>query len=70
MSGAPTRTALSPIRVLLLPDAPHADGEPRAALQHPPKIGAMDRRPVLQLFATLGAALKAKQRMEGDNVRP
>lgn len=66
----PTSTANAPIRLVLLPDAPNSDGEPRAALLLPPPATALVRRPALQCFPTLAAALREKARQEGANASP
>lgn len=60
----PASTATAPIRLQLLPDAPDAEGEPRCALLLPPAPGAVSRRPVLRLFASLAAAVEAKRQLE------
>ncbi|MDJ0391072.1 hypothetical protein QMO56_23455 [Roseomonas sp. E05] len=66
--GRPTSTpkrspSLPSIKLHLLLDAPDPDGLPRAALEIPPSPGR-NRRPTLLLFASIPAALAAKQRME------
>lgn len=58
MSDAPTATA---IRLHLLPDLLDGAGEARAALQMPAMPG---RRAVVRVFATVAAALSAKQALE------
>jgi hypothetical protein len=54
-----------PITLTLLPDAPDADGLPRAGLVVPPAPSSTSRRPILLLFGTVAAALAEKTRMEG-----
>lgn len=54
---------LAPITLTLLPDAPDADGEPRAALAVPPAPGC--RRGVLLVFASVALAVAEKSRREG-----
>ncbi|MFT8243262.1 hypothetical protein [Roseomonas sp. BN140053] len=56
----------APIRLHLLPDAPDASGEPRAALLVPPSH-TLTRRPTLHVFATVAAAIAAKRQMEGNH---
>jgi len=58
-------SAAPSISLHLLPDAPNADGEPRAALLLPPTATAIDRRPLLRVFGSVGAALAMKRAMEG-----
>ncbi|MFT8243959.1 hypothetical protein [Roseomonas sp. BN140053] len=53
----------APIRLHLLPDAPDASGEPRAALLVPPSH-TLTRRPALRVFATVAAAIAAKRLLE------
>jgi hypothetical protein len=52
-------------RVVYIPNAVDADGEPRVALEVPPRPGSVSRRPVLMVFATMAAALNGKRMMEG-----
>ncbi len=64
-ASQPFRTPFAPIRLHLMPDAPNAEGEPRAALLVPASEAALTRRPVLLMFASIGAAIAAKREMEG-----
>ncbi|MBX6747468.1 MAG: hypothetical protein IRY87_36015 [Acetobacteraceae bacterium] len=59
-----TRAAVSEAapRLLLLPDAPDADGQPRVALALPTL--STGRRAALVIFPTIAAALAAKRAME------
>ncbi len=57
--------AAAPIRLVHIPNAIDPDGEPKVALEVPPKPGALNRRPVLMMFASLSAALAEKREMEG-----
>ncbi|WP_424135144.1 hypothetical protein [Roseomonas chloroacetimidivorans] len=59
----PSKPAL-PIRLVHIPAAVDADGEPRVALEVPPRPGAQQRRPVLLMFASMAAALAGKREME------
>ena len=54
----------APIRLLQLRDAPDVEGEPRAGLLVPPQAGSTSTRPVLQVYATVSAAVAAKRAME------
>jgi hypothetical protein len=54
------------VRLVHIPNATDADGEPRVALEVPPGPGTLSRRPVLLMFATMAAALASKQSMEGQ----
>jgi hypothetical protein len=56
------------VRLVQVPAAVDADGEPRIALEVLPHPGSMSRRPVLMMFTTMAAALASKQRMEGGTV--
>ena len=60
------------VRLCLLNEARDRDGEPRAALVVPPSPGRYGKRPVIVVFASLGAALNAKRSMErtADAERP
>jgi hypothetical protein len=58
VSDAPATAA---IRLTLLPDLLDGAGEARAALQMPTAPG---RRAVVQVFATVAAALSAKRELE------
>ncbi|WP_424140013.1 hypothetical protein [Roseomonas chloroacetimidivorans] len=58
-------TRPDPIKLHLLPDAPDADGLPRAGLVVPPGAKNPSRRPILLLFGSLAAALAEKSKMEG-----
>lgn len=53
-----------PIRLVHIPNAADADGEPRIALEVPPGPGTLNRRPVLLMFATVSAALAGKRKLE------
>lgn len=52
------------VQLHLLPEAPDAEGEPRAALVVPPMPSRYDRRTVTLLFPSLAAALAEKRRIE------
>ena len=52
------------IKLHLMPEAPDASGEPRAALVVPPLPSRYDRRAVTLLFPSIAAALAAKRNME------
>ena len=54
----------SPIRLVQIPNAADADGEPRVALEMPPVPGALSRRPVLLMFVSMAAALATKRSLE------
>jgi hypothetical protein len=60
----PTVTHGTPPRLVLIPGAHDAAGEPRIALEVPPQPGAFPRRPTLQMFASVAAALSAKRSLE------
>ena len=53
------------VRLVRIPNAHDADGEPRIALEVPPYPGAVSRRPVLMMFANMTAALDIKRSLEG-----
>ena len=53
------------VRLVHIPAAVDADGEPRVALEVPPRPGAVSRRPMLVVFASMAAALASKRSMEG-----
>jgi hypothetical protein len=61
----PRPCAQAPIRLVHIPAAVDADGEPRVALEVPPRPGAQQRRPALLMFASMAAALAGKREMEG-----
>lgn len=63
-TGSQSMLAATSIRLHLLPDAPDAEGEPRAALLVPASSPALGRRPALLLFANIAAAIAAKREME------
>ncbi len=69
LSRRPRRLLAQPttatIRLVHIPNAADADGEPRVALEVPPKPGSVNRRPVLLMFASMAAALDSKRSMEG-----
>jgi hypothetical protein len=52
-------------RVVFIPNAVDEDGEPRVALEVPPRPGSVSRRPALLLFASMAAALASKRMLEG-----
>lgn len=56
----------TPVRLVHVPAAVDADGEPRIALEVPPRPGSMTRRPVLVMFATMAAALASKRELEAS----
>jgi len=62
--GRPLTAAAERVHLLLLADAPNADGEPRAALLMPPAAAALSRRPMVKIFASLAAAIAAKAELE------
>jgi hypothetical protein len=62
-SEAPRPT---PVRLVQIPAAVDADGEPRIALEVLPHPGSMSRRPVLMMFASMAAALASKRSLEGS----
>jgi hypothetical protein len=53
------------VRLVHIPNATDADGEPRVALEVPPSPGALSRRPMLLMFASMAAALDSKRVLEG-----
>jgi hypothetical protein len=55
---------VAPVRLVQIPAAVDADGEPRVALEVLPHPGSMSRRPVLMMFASMTAALASKREME------
>jgi len=63
--STPRVSTLAPIRLVHIPAAVDADGEPRVALEVPPRPGMQQRRPVLLMFASMAAALDGKRAMEG-----
>ncbi len=54
----------APIRLLQLRDAPDAEGEPRAGLLVPPQAGSASTRPIVQVYATVAEAVRAKRALE------
>ena len=54
----------APVRVIYVPGALDADGEPRVALEVPPRAGAASRRTALIVFGSMALALSAKRAME------
>jgi hypothetical protein len=64
----PEAPDFAPARVVYIPNAVDNDGEPRVALEVPPRPGSMSRRPTLLMFASMAAALASKQRMEGGTL--
>jgi hypothetical protein len=54
----------APVRLVQIPAAVDADGEPRIALEVLPRPGSMSRRPTLLMFASMAAALASKREME------
>jgi hypothetical protein len=58
--------AHTPIRLVHIPNAMDADGEPRVALEVLPRPGSVSRRPMLMMFASIAAALDSKRTMEGQ----
>jgi len=61
--ATPLRPTAPAPRLLLLPDAPDADGQPRVALALPTL--STGRRAALVIFPTIAAALAALRTMEG-----
>lgn len=60
-----------PARLVLLPDMPNAQGEPRAGLMLPLPPNPTSRRSALAIFESIGAALAEKARLEGGtNAHP
>ncbi len=59
MAGTPVQPMLVQVR-----DAPDAGGEAAVGLLVPPPAGSPSRRPVLQVYASLSAAIDAKRRLE------
>ncbi|MCR0980629.1 hypothetical protein [Roseomonas populi] len=57
-------TIYAPIKLLHIPAALDAAGEPRVMLEVPPRPGSVTRRPMLHAFASVAAALAAKAEME------
>ncbi|MBB5695518.1 hypothetical protein FHS87_003577 [Roseomonas pecuniae] len=57
------------IRLVHVPNALDADGEPRVALELPPSPGAVSRRPALLMFASIAAALTHKRQAESAAVQ-
>jgi hypothetical protein len=55
---------VAPVRLVQIPAAVDADGEPRIALEVLPQPGSMSRRPVLMMFASMAAALASKRELE------
>jgi hypothetical protein len=51
-------------RLVQIPNAHDADGEPRVALELPPRPGSVSRRPILMMFTTMAAALASKRTLE------
>ncbi len=62
----------APIRLLQLSDALDQEGAARVALLLPAKAGSASTRPVLQVYASVAAAVAAKQILEcgGAERRP
>jgi hypothetical protein len=55
----------APVRLVQIPAAVDADGEPRIALEVLPHPGSVSRRPTLLMFASMAAALASKRMLEG-----
>jgi hypothetical protein len=53
------------VRLIELPMNRDAEGEPRVAVQITPPPSAIDRRPLLRVFGSLGGALALKRSLEG-----
>jgi hypothetical protein len=53
------------VRLVQIPAAVDADGEPRIALEVLPHPGSVSRRPTLLMFASMAAALASKRMLEG-----
>lgn len=64
-AGKIAKAPAEPIRLIEVPNAIDADGTPRAALLVPPEPAALNRRPVVRFFASIGAAIAAKRALEG-----
>jgi hypothetical protein len=62
--GKPEASRSAPVRLVQIPAAVDADGEPRIALEVLPQPGSVFRRPVLMMFASMAAALASKREME------
>jgi hypothetical protein len=60
----PEAPRLAPVRLVQIPAAVDADGEPRIALEVLPRPGSVSRRPVLMMFGSMAAALASKREME------
>jgi hypothetical protein len=61
----PEAPRFAPVRLVQIPAAVDADGEPRIALEVLPYPGSVSRRPMLMMFASMAAALDSKRQMEG-----
>lgn len=59
-----TRISAEPIRLIEVPSALDADGEPRAALLVPPGASSVSRRPNVRVFPSISAAVAEKRRLE------
>jgi hypothetical protein len=64
--GRTAPAACLPIRLVHIPNATDADGEPRIALELPLRPDSLSRRPMLMMFASIAAALDSKRQMEGQ----
>jgi hypothetical protein len=56
---------LPTVRLIQLPTNRDTEGEPRVAVQITPPATSIDRRPLLRVFGSMGAAVAAKRAMEG-----
>ena len=64
MTGSPFPSATQHARLVLLSDAPDAEGQPRVALSL--SALATGRRAALVIFPTIAAALDAKRDIEAN----
>lgn len=60
----PDTASAEPIRLVEMPHALDGDGAPRVALLVPPEPAAINRRPIVRMFASIGAAIAAKRNLE------
>lgn len=65
-AAKPRAASAEPIRLIQIPAALNADGEPRAMLEVPPAPGAVRRVPDILTFRTMGEAIAAKRRLEAS----
>jgi hypothetical protein len=60
----PEALRFRPVRLVHMP-AMEANGEPRIALEVPPRPGSASRRAALIVFGSMAMALSAKREIEG-----